>query len=792
MLPSRTLIDPDTLAHLAAIVGSSDDAIISKDLEGIIRSFNRAAERMFGYSASEVIGRPIQTLIPEERLEEEDVILTKLRRGERIHHFETKRRRKDGTLVDVSLTISPVLDEAGKVVGASKIARDITGRRRRALVEAQLAAIVESSDDAIISKDLSGIIQSFNRAAELMFGYGADEAIGSSIKILLPPDRHQEEDEILARLRRGEKIDHYETRRRHKDGHLVDVSLTVSPIRDSAGRIVGASKVARDVTEAKRSAALLAAQQEWFRVTLNSIGDSVIACDTAGRVTFMNHEAERATGWPAHEAVGRPLAEVFFIINEMTRQRVEAPADVVLRLGHVVGLANHTLLVARDGVERPIADSAAPIVGTDGRVLGVVLVFRDVSDSRRLEDQARMAGIERERLLENERAARNEAERANRVKDDFVAMVSHELRTPLNAILGWTDLLGRNAQDREMLDRGLEVIARNTRLQAKLIADLLDISRIVSGKLQLELDRVDLVDIVRASLSALKSDFESKDLRLRKHLPSTAVWVIGDAARLQQIFLNLLSNAVKFTPPSGAIDVRLGEVGQNVVVSVTDTGVGIAPEVLPDLFERFRQASGMTTRRYGGLGLGLSITKHLAELHGGRVSAWSAGEGQGATFTLEIPLMMAPRAGARPTQRGQEQPATTLTPAPALRNLSVLVVEDDHDTRDLVHRLLESYGATVTVAASAPEALDLLEQVRPKVIVSDIGLPDVDGYELIRRVRSRSDAFARVPAIALTAFARSEDRTRALRAGFNAHVSKPIEAGELAATIASLSLLSAD
>ena len=772
-------------SYLATIVDSTDDAIVSKDLNGIVKSFNRAAERMFGYRADEIIGRSIETLIPPERRSEEPEILAKLRRGERVVHFETVRMRKDGSLLDVSLTVSPIRDEHGVIVAASKVARDITEQKRRALATAQLAAIVESSDDAIIGKDLNGIMLSFNRAAERMFGYRADEAVGRSVTLLIPPDRQNEETEILGRLRRGEKIDHYETVRMRKDGGMVDVSLSVSPVRDAHGRVVGASKVARDITERKRAQAEMAVQQEWFRITLNSIGDAVIACDSAGRVTFLNHEAERLTGWTLADAQGADLAEVFHIVNESSRQRVESPAALVLRLGHTVGLANHTVLLARDGTEHPIADSAAPIVGPDGKTLGVVLVFRDITEARSLERRGFVVAAERERLLESERAARNEAERANRVKDDFVAMVSHELRSPLNAILGWTELLKRPGQDPALLAQGIEVIARNTRLQTKLISDLLDVSRIVSGKLQLERERVDLVRVVNDSVDALRAELVGKDVRLTVQVPPTPLEVLGDAARLQQILLNLLSNAGKFTPEGGRIAVTLSRVGEQARIVVTDTGVGIPPEVLPGLFERFRQASSLTTRRYGGLGLGLSITRHLVELHGGTVQAHSAGEGQGAKFTLELPLLTST---AVATAAAESADATALAGL-SLAGIRVLVVEDHQDTRDLIRRLLESFGASVVNAASAAEALDLLATERPDILLSDIGLPDVDGYELIRRVRSRSDALARIPAVALTAFARSVDRRMALSAGFHAHISKPVEAAELAVTIASLNRL---
>jgi PAS domain S-box-containing protein len=643
--------DQDLHLHLAAIVDSSDDAIISKDLTGRIKSFNGAAERLFGYKAEEIIGQSILVLIPADRHSEEDEILARLRRGERIDHFETIRRAKNGRLIDVSLTVSPVRDESGAVIGASKIARDISDRKRAQVTSAELAAIVESSDDAILSKDLQGTIRSYNKAAERMFGYPAAEILGKSILTIVPPDLHDEERNILDRIREGRRIEHFETIRVTKDGRQLDISLTVSPMREPSGHVIGASSIARDVTERKREA------------------------------------------------------------------------------------------------------------------------------------------IERERLLQNERAARNEAERANRVKDDFVAMVSHELRTPLNAILGWTDLLKNAPGDARMVAHGLDVISRNTRLQAQVIADLLDVSRIVSGKIGLELSRLDLTAVITNSVEALQSVAIEKGVTLTTRIDRGPIGTVGDPARLQQVVWNLVSNAIKFTPTGGSVMVELRRLDGYAEIVVTDTGTGIPADFMPDLFERFRQASAMTTRRHGGLGLGLSIAKHLTELHGGSIRASSAGDGKGATFTVTLPLKTEEPLAVLTDRRRASDEAAVQAGKVSLRGMKVLVIEDDLDTRDLIQRLLESHRAGVVVAATAPEALEVLQRDRPDMIVSDIGLPDVDGYELIRRIRRLEDPIANTPAVALTAFARYEDRTRALSAGFNAHVAKPVEPSELVITVGSFANL---
>jgi PAS domain S-box-containing protein len=659
--------------------------------------------------------------------------------------------------------------------------------RRTQDTNAYLSAVVESSDDAIVTKDMNGVIRSWNGGAERLFGYAAHEVVGQPVALLIPPEHLREEEVILEQLRAGKRVDHFETVRLAKDGRSVNVSLTISPIRDRSGAIVGASKVARDVTERKRAEAALQAQREWLDRTLESIGDAVIATDAEGRISLMNPIAERLTGWPNVEARGRPCEEVFHIVNEATRQPIESPVARVLREGAVVGLANSTVLIARDGTERPIDDSGAPIRTLDGRMVGVVMVFRDISDRRRVEVERSAASAEREHLLESERTARSDAEAASRSKDEFVAMVSHELRTPLNAILGWTHILESNPGDPSMTRRGLEIITRNARLQEQLIADLLDMSRIISGKLRLDVHDVDLISIIRSAIETIKPAADAKGIAIESRLDPSVALTTGDSSRLQQCVWNLLSNAIKFTPPGGQVAIALTRTGSHIEISVSDNGIGIRPEFLPFVFERFKQGDASDTpleRRTGGLGLGLAIVKQLAELHGGEVRAESPGEGHGATFAIALPVR-ALRASPTP------EPATL--ERGALGGVRVLLVEDDADNREILRALLEEYHAEVHSAASAEEALDFLATDRPHVVVSDIGLPEMDGYELIRHIRTATDGGARTPAIALTAHASAEDRTRALRAGYQAHIAKPVEPAELVATITSLtSLLRAD
>ncbi len=697
--------------------------------------------------------------------------------------IEYRLRRYDGTYRWVLDTGGP-LNESAVFAGFIGSCIDISDRKREAEASAYLAAIVESSDDAILSKDLNGIIRSCNATAQRLFGYSAEELIGRPVRMLIPADRQQEEDLILGRIRRGEPIEHFETVRVTKDGRLIDISLTVSPVRDGAGTIIGVSKIARDITDRKRADAELAAQQEWFRVTLDSIGDGVVACDTQGRVTLMNAMAEQLTGWSAGTAVGRPCDEVVRLISEKTREVAENPIAQALASGRPVGPSNHTLLVAADHSERAIDDNAAPIRTSDGTTVGVVLAFRDVTERRRSEAERQIAAADRERLLEAERIARGEAERASRVKDEFVAMVSHELRTPLNAILGWTQLMRTGRQDQALLERGLDIISRNTRAQAQLIADLLDISRIVSGKLRLETQSVDLRTLLDDAIEAVASDAEAKGIAINRLAHDTIGTVAGDAARLQQAIWNLLSNAIKFTPAGGRIEVSLTQEAETVEISVRDTGVGIRPDVLPQVFDRFHQADQSITRRFGGLGLGLSIVKHLVELHGGSVQAESPGEGEGATFLIRLPI--AGRVESYPSEAPQPPPAPS-NETVSLDSLRLLLVEDEPDTLEYLQRLLEDHGGIVFTARSGPEALAIVGRERLEMIISDIGLPEMDGYDLIRQIRSQNgqSGYA-IPAIALTAYARAEDRVRALEAGFDDHIAKPAEPASLLATVSSL------
>ncbi|TAK06218.1 PAS domain S-box protein [bacterium] len=617
-------------------LNSIGDGVIATDSQGRVAFMNPVAVSLTGWKSEEALGRPLEEIFKivneQTRIEAVNPALRAMREGVIVglaNH--TVLIAKDGTERPIDDSGAPIKDAEGGVIGAVLVFRDITEQRRAERERALLAEIVASSDDAIVTKGLDGVVTSWNAGAERLFGYSASEAIGRPITIIIPQERIEEERLILSRLRRGEQIKHFETVRISKGGGQIDISLTVSPVRDPEGNIIGASKIARDITARKAAEEALRQQREWLEVTLSSIGDAVIATDTNGAVIFMNPVAQSLTGWSQKEATGRPLSEVFHIVNEQTRVRVENPALQAIQSGLIIGLANHTVLIAKDGTERSIDDSGAPIKDRKGNILGAVLIFRDITERRRTEE-------ERSRLLASEQAARAQAEEASRAKDEFVAIVSHELRTPLNAILGWAELMRMDNLDAAQIAQATESISRNVKMQAQLIGDLLDISRIVTGKMSMDVRSVEPAAIVEAVIDLLRPAAESKSLHIQAHLKPEGAMISGDPNRLQQIVWNLLSNAVKFTSINGRIEVRVERIDPHLQIMVRDSGEGIDPAFLPYVFDRFSQANTSSMRTHGGLGLGLAIVRHLVELHGGRVRAESAGEGQGATFTVLFPI----------------------------------------------------------------------------------------------------------------------------------------------------------
>lgn len=634
--------------------------------------------------------------------------------------------------------------------------------------DAQLAAIIESSDDAIVSKNLQGIIQSWNASAQRIFGWSADEAVGKPITIIIPPDRLHEETDILSRIRAGQRVDHFETIRVRKDGRQVHVSVTISPVRDHSGKIVGASKIARDITLVTDYERQLADFVDTAPIGLHWVGPE-------GAVIWANRYELEMLGFTKEEYIGRKIVDF-----HADREVIE---DMLVRLARGEKLINISArLVARDGSIRNVLISSTARF-ENGQFKNTQCFTRDVTELKRAE-------IERNQLLESERKARIEAERASRMKDDFLATLSHELRTPLNAIMGYAHLLRDGTIGPSELPDALEVIERNARSQTQIIEDLLDMSRIVSGKIRLDVQSLDLSAVVTAAIDTVKPAAEAKGIRLTSLLDPHVGPVKGDPSRLQQVIWNLLTNAVKFTPKGGKVQVALERVNSHVEIVVSDTGEGIKPEFLPHVFDRFRQADPSTTRRHGGLGIGLSIVKQLVELHGGSVRVKSPGLGEGSTFVVSLPLSVTHGDALEAVrEHPKAQPRSIeIIDQIDLSGVKVLVVDDEPDARQLLSRILQACHADVSTAMSVPEAIEAVQRDRPHVLISDLGMPDQDGYELIRAIRALPAECGRnLPALALSAFARSEDRRRAVLAGFQTHVAKPVEPAELVAVVASLS-----
>jgi signal transduction histidine kinase/ActR/RegA family two-component response regulator len=530
----------------------------------------------------------------------------------------------------------------------------------------------------------------------------------------------------------------------------------------------------RRTEELARSLALMGA-------TLEATWDGILVTDEAGRPTIFNERF--ADMWRLPRDIAGAMDRIQAHVAGQLAER-QTYLDRIARIQATAPPESHDALELADG---RVFEGFSRTQVVEGRAVGRVWTFRDVTEHRRAQQVAQQAAEERRQLLESEQFARAEAERANAMKDEFLATVSHELRTPLNAILGWAHLLRTGSMTEPQVQQGVEVIERNARAQTQLIEDLLDMSRIISGKMRLDIQSADPTRFIEAAIETVRPAAEAKGIRLSTLLDPGAGPINGDPNRLQQVVWNLLSNAIKFTAREGRIQVVLERVNSHIEIAVADTGIGIKPEFLPHVFDRFRQEKASRTRSATGLGLGLSIVKHLVELHGGSVHAVSAGEGQGATFTVCLPLTVVQRdgeLGSRLHSRSTSRTSPLFRP-PDLSGIKVLVVDDQPDARDMIKRVLEDCEADVATAGSAAEALRAVEEGWPDVLVSDIGMPDVDGYELLRRIRALGPApGGHLPAIALTAFARSEDRTRALRAGFLAHVAKPVEPSELLATVA--------
>ena len=649
--------------------------------------------------------------------------------------------------------------------------------------EERFRLLVESVKDyAIFLLDPDGRVVTWNAGAELIKGYSASEIIGQHFSRFYPPEAGDfPAHELRVAAAEGRFED--EGWRVRKDGSRFWANVVITALYGPDKRLLGFAKVTRDLTERRAHEESLRHSEERFRLLVDGVSDyAIFMLDVNGAVATWNSGAARMKGYRAEEIIGQHFSRFY------PEDAVESGwPDHELQVAGAEGrFVDEGWRVRKDGSKFWAHVTITALRDEAGRLRGFAKLTRDLTERKRTE-ALEASGAERETMLEAERNARMLAQRTAKMKDEFLATLSHELRTPLNAILGWTQLLrSRGATEPSELARAMEIIERNARAQVRLIDDLLDLSRIMSGRFRLDVQQVSLVDIVRSALDSIEPTARTKGVRLESVLDPQSVVVSGDPARLQQVFWNLLSNAVKFTPKGGRIQVVLQRVNSHIEFSISDTGIGIPAAFLPHVFERFTQKDSSTHREYGGLGLGLAICKQLVELHGGSIQAKSMGEGQGATFVVTLPLTIL----GRERDPGRVHPTAAepseSVPVPRLDRVRALVVDDEGDALELIHRVLENQGALVTTVRSGDQALRLLESFTPDVLISDIGMPGMDGYQFMRRMRAAEPKERRTPALALTAFARPDDRKHAILAGYQAHLAKPFDMAELAIVVAGL------
>ncbi len=885
--------------HFGQLVsGVRDYAVFLLDRQGNILTWNAGAESIKGYRSEEIVGQHFSRFYTSDAVSS-GWPAHELSVASVTGRFEDEgwRIRKDGTRFWASVVITALRDESGETRGFLKITRDLTDRKQAEeklrLSEERFRLLVEGVKDyAIFMLDTEGRIATWNAGAERIKGYTAGEIIGQHFSRFYPKeviDRGWPDEELKRAAAEGRFED--EGWRLRKDGSKFWASVVITALRDESGTLRGFAKVTRDLTDRRQaeenarrllqeeaarkaveeSTQEIQKQRQQLHVTLSSIGDAVIVTDRNGVVTFLNPVAVELTGWEPHDAAGQPLERVFRIINEATRQPVENPVSRVLREGVVVGLANHTVLVARDGREVPIDDSGAPIRGQDEAIAGVVLVFRDVTEARRaVETRLHLAAIVEssddaiigqtldgriaswnrgavrlygytaeeivgkplsflvppdhpdelpailERIKRGEFIEHFETERVrkdgNRVdvsltispvrnaegkiigaskiarditarkaedrrKNEFIALLAHELRNPLAPLRNALQIMRLAGNDREMVEESRTLMERQLQHLVRLVDDLLDVSRISQGKLELRKERITLATVVSNALDVCEALVKQQDHELTVTLPEEPVYVDADKTRLAQAVCNLLSNAVKYSDRGSRIWLTVEQQGSVAVIRVKDTGVGIPPPMLPKVFDLFTQIDRTLEKSQGGLGVGLTIVKRLVEMHGGSVEAHSEGYGRGSEFIVRLPVVLS---AAREQQEdtGDQQVRQT-----ARRRM--LVADDNVDSASSLAMMLKLMGHEVCTAHNGVEAVEAAAAFRPDVILLDIGMPKMNGYDACRRIREQPGNGS-VVIVALTGWGQDEDKRRSREAGFDGHLVKPVEPATLEKLLAEL------
>ena len=654
--------------------------------------------------------------------------------------------------------------------------------------EERFRLLVETVRDyAIFMLSPNGHVLTWNAGAERFKGYRAEEIIGKHFSVFYPDDARQKrwpEHELEVAKETGVLED--EGWRVRKDGTLFWANVVITTLRDADGQLLGFAKVTRDLTQRRAHEEALRRSEERFRLLVEGVAEyAIFMLDPNGKIATWNSGAARIKGYTAEEIIGQHFS-VFYPQDAKDSGWPDHELQVAAEKG---SFADTGWRLRKDGTTFWANVTITAIRDDSGQLIGYAKLTRDMTEAKRIE-AIEHANQQREEMLDAERSARMAAQRATRLKDEFLATLSHELRTPLSAILGWTQLLLREGPPKgaDEQKRAIEVIDRNARAQVQLIDDLLDLSRIMTGKLRLDLHQISFAGVIEAAVDSATPAAEAKGIRLKAILGAGQDIISADGSRLQQVVWNLLTNAIKFTPKGGQVQVLLQRVNSHLELSVSDTGIGIPPDYLPHVFDRFSQKDSSSTRAYGGLGLGLAICKQLVELHGGSIRAASQGEGKGSTFSVHLPLSIvqlqdesSPR--IHPTNETQSGEVLSL---PRLEGVHVFSVDDEPDARDLLRAVLEGQGAKVTSFSGGEEALAALETTKPTVLICDVGMPKMDGFQMIRTLRAKEPRSERIPALALTAFARAEDRKRSLVAGYQAHLAKPFDVGELILVIADL------
>lgn len=781
--------------QLQVTLTSIGDGVIVTDGTGVVTFMNPVAATITGWNSREAVGHPLESVFPivneETRETVENPVSKVLREGLVVglaNH--TVLLAKDGREVPIDDSGAPIRGESGDITGVVLVFRDVTEARKAVEARLHLAAIVESSDDAIISKDLEGIITSWNEGAERQYGYTAQEIIGKPLALLAPPDHRDEMPELMERIKRGERVEHFETVRLCKDGRRVHVSLTISPIKNASGRIVGASKIARDITATKRHEAAL----RFLAGASKLLGELLDVPSTLHKVAAIAvpHFADwcavdtlDAHGSLRRVAVTHADPAKMELARELQHRHPPDPAAPqgvwnVIRTGksEITSEITDEMLAAtiKDAeLLRILRDlglrsyMCVPLTVRD-KVLGTITFVTaesgrryDAQDLAVAEDLAHRAAV----AIENARLY-HEVREADRRKDEFLAMLAHELRNPLAPLRNSVQILKMPRVDPATAEHAREMMERQIHHLVRLVDDLLDVSRVMRGKIELRTEKIELATVVARAVEAAQSLIESQQHELTVNLPTESLLLDADPVRLAQVIGNLLTNAAKYTEPNGRIWLAAQREGDQVVLRLRDTGIGISPGLLPRIFELFVQADHATTHSQGGLGIGLTLVKRLVELHHGTIEAHSAGLGRGSEFVVRLPLL------AHDEDMSELDDALPSQQAASASGRRLLVVDDNRDAADSLAMLLRLQGHEVSVVNDGPAALKVASERRLEMAFLDIGMPGMDGYELARRLRQQP-GWANVRLAAMTGWGQEEDRRRSREAGFDHHLVKPAD-----------------